>query len=232
MNRPIIKSNKTEGNTAFLSEKTQNAIYEACESLERHGVEFTYAIKNGEYSNGDFSYTYNGERKMICWQPCTQSEEAFLNEVKSALFGLLVERDKDERDLNRFVFNITESYSKSVVVYAETPEQAEEWLKRKYRNGEIKFNSDDFDEYNVFETTKSNPEDDSKGLPSYTAPACLYEVHEIEDPFTGEPATVDTCEDYSSALKIYNEIDSEGKPARLLKVDYEGDPIEEIKSNY
>ncbi len=54
MNRPILTYNgNPDHNTAFLSAETQNAIYDACEHLERHGVEFFYAIKNGKYSNGD-----------------------------------------------------------------------------------------------------------------------------------------------------------------------------------
>lgn len=237
MNRPIIKSSRTNGNTAFLSAETQNAIYDACELLERRSVEFFYVIKNGEYSNGDFVYIYNGEKKTLSWQPSAQSEKAFLDEVKSALFSMLAEVDDEKKNLKRYVITITESYKKSVVIYAESPEQAEAFAERKYSNGEIKFDrADDFEEYNIFENTGAFSGDNMKPtineLPAYTAPACLYEVHEIEDTFTGSPATVNTFEEYSEAVKIYNEIDEEGKPARLLKVDYEGNPIDEIKSNY
>lgn len=237
MNRLIIKSNRTNGNTAFLSAETQNAIYDACELLERRGVEFFYVIKNGEYSNGDFIYIYNGEKKTLSWQPSAQSEKAFLDEVRSALFCMLAEIDDEKPNLNRYVITITESYKKSVVVYAESPEQAEAFAERKYSNGEIKFDrADDFEEYNIFENTGAfsgdNMEPTINELPAYTAPACLYEVHEIEDTFTSSPATVNTFEEYAEAVKLYNEIDEEGKPARLLKVDYEGNPIDEIKSNY
>lgn len=236
MNRPIIKSNRTNGNAAFLSAETQNAIYDACELLERRGVEFFYVIKNGEYSNGDFIYIYNSEKKTLSWQPSAQSEKAFLDEVKSALFSMLAEVDDEKKNLKRHVITITETFAKSVAVYAESPEQARAWAQRKYEDGEIKLNSEDIQEHELYENTANYENEDLKGLvdffPTYTAPACLYEVHEIEDKFTGTPATVNTCEEYAEAIKLYNEIDEEGKPARLLKVDYEGDPIDEIKSNY
>lgn len=60
-----------------------------------------------------------------------------------------------------------------------------------------------------------------------------YEVHEIEDTCTGEPAYCNSYEFYEYALELYQFIDEqEKKPARLLLVDKEGMPIYEIKSNY
>ena len=60
-----------------------------------------------------------------------------------------------------------------------------------------------------------------------------YEVHEIEDTYTGEPAYCNSYEFYEYALELYQFIDEqEKKPARLLLVDKEGMPIYEIKSNY
>lgn len=238
MNRPILTYNgNPDHNTAFLSAETQNAIYDACEHLERHGVEFFYAIKNGKYSNGDFIYIYNGKKKTLSWQPSAQSEKSFLNEVRSALFCMVAEIDDEKANLNKYVVTVTETYKKSVVVYAESPEQAEMYITRKYSHGGLKFDSaDDFEEYNVFDNTGAFAGDDMKpvvdGLPTYTAAPHLYEVHKIEDEFTGTPATVNTYEDYAEAVKLYNDIDKEGKPARLLKVDYDGDPIDEVKSNY
>ena len=237
MNRPILSYNgNPDHNTAFLSAETQNAIYDACEHLERHGVEFFYAIKNGKYSNGDFVYIYNGKKKTLSWQPSAQSEKSFLDEVRSALFCMVAEIDNEKSNLNRYVITLTETITKSVAVYAESPEQARAWIQKKYENGEIKLNSDDIQEYELYENTANYENDKIKGavdfFPTYTAPACLYEVHEIEDKFTGTPSTVNTYEDYAEALKLYNDIDKEGKPARLLKVDYDGDPIDEVKSNY
>lgn len=237
MNRPILSYNgKPDHNTAFLSEKTQNAIYDACELLEQRGLEFFYAIQNGEYSNGDFVYIYNGKKKTLSWQPSAQAEESFLSEVKGALFDMVAEIDEEKKNLNRYVITITETFAKSVAVYAESPEQARAWVQKKYDDGEIKLNSDDIQDDELYENTENYETEESKGLvdffPTYTAPACLYEVHEIEDEFTGTPATVNTYDDYAEALKLYNDIDKEGKPARLLKVDYDGDPIDEIKSNY
>ena len=237
MNRPILTYNgNPDHNTAFLSAETQNAIYDACEHLERHGIEFFYAIKNGKYSNGDFVYIYNGKKKTLSWQPSAQSEKSFLDEVRSALFCMVAEIDDEKKNLNRYVITITETLTKTVAVYAESPEQARAWVQKKYEDGEIKLNSDDIQDTELYESTENYETEESKGLvdffPTYTAPACLYEVHEIEDTFTGTPATVNTYEDYAEAVKLYNDIDKEGRPARLLKVDYDGDPIDEVKSNY
>lgn len=236
MNRPILSYNGApDHNTAFLSEETQNAIYDACEYLEKRGVEFFYAIKNGKYSNGDFVYIYNNKKKMLSWQPSVQSEKAFLDEVRSALFCMLAEIDDKKEQLNKYVITITETLIKSVVIYADSPEQAQAYAERKYAEGEIKVNSEDISEYTMNETTNAySGELQAKidDMPTYTTPACLYEVHEIEDEFTGTPATCNTFENYAEALDLYNEIDREGKPARLLKVDYDGDPIDEVKSNY
>ena len=59
-----------------------------------------------------------------------------------------------------------------------------------------------------------------------------YEVHGILDKFTGEPSNVMTCDIYEEAEEIYNEIVAEGQPARLLLVDEDGMPLNELKSNY
>ena len=59
-----------------------------------------------------------------------------------------------------------------------------------------------------------------------------YEVHEIEDTCTGEPRYCNSFTLYEEALSLYQSIDEEKKPARLLLVDKEGMPIYEIKSNY
>lgn len=58
-----------------------------------------------------------------------------------------------------------------------------------------------------------------------------YEVHSIEDIFTGEPATVDTFDNLEESEKLYKEI-AKTEPARLLLVDEEGMPLDELKSNY
>lgn len=59
-----------------------------------------------------------------------------------------------------------------------------------------------------------------------------YEVHEIYDTYSGEPLSVDTYESYEGAEEAYNELVANGKYARLLLVDEDGMPIDEIKSNY
>lgn len=59
-----------------------------------------------------------------------------------------------------------------------------------------------------------------------------YEVHEIEDTFSGTPRYCTTCSRYEEALEIYESIVEDNLPARLLLVDKEGMPIYEIKSNY
>ena len=59
-----------------------------------------------------------------------------------------------------------------------------------------------------------------------------YEVHEIEDKFTGTPRYSNTCTTYEDALELYEDIIAEGNNARLLLVDKDGMPIYEIKSNY
>ena len=57
-----------------------------------------------------------------------------------------------------------------------------------------------------------------------------YEVHEIEDTFTGTPRYCTTCSRYEEALEVYESIVEDKLPARLLLVDKDG--IYEIKSNY
>ena len=59
-----------------------------------------------------------------------------------------------------------------------------------------------------------------------------YEVHEIEDTLSGEPRYCMSYRSYRKALKMYKEIDREGQPARLLLVDKDGMPIDELMSNY
>lgn len=59
-----------------------------------------------------------------------------------------------------------------------------------------------------------------------------YEVHEIEDPLSSEPRYCMSYRSYHRALKMYKRIDSEGQPARLLLVDKDGKPIDELMSNY
>lgn len=59
-----------------------------------------------------------------------------------------------------------------------------------------------------------------------------YEVHQIIDPFCGEPGECSTYEDYEYALEAYRDYVEKGERARLLLVDEEGMPIYEIKSNY
>lgn len=60
----------------------------------------------------------------------------------------------------------------------------------------------------------------------------FYEVHEVEDVFTGEPSFVGTYTHYETAKADYDEIVKEGKFARLLKVTEDGEPIEELEANY
>lgn len=59
-----------------------------------------------------------------------------------------------------------------------------------------------------------------------------YEVHEIYDTYSGEPLSVDNYESYEDAEEAYNELVANGKFARLLLVDEDGMPIDEIKVNY
>ncbi len=60
-----------------------------------------------------------------------------------------------------------------------------------------------------------------------------YEVHEIEDTFTGTPSYCSTFNLYEDALELYQYLDENEKVSlRLLLVDEEGMPIYEIKSNY
>lgn len=59
-----------------------------------------------------------------------------------------------------------------------------------------------------------------------------YEVHEIYDTYSGEPLSVDNYESYEDAEEAYNELVANGKFARLLLVDEDGMPIDEIKANY
>lgn len=59
-----------------------------------------------------------------------------------------------------------------------------------------------------------------------------YEVHEIEDTFTGTPKYCMSCSRYEEALEVYESIVEDKLPARLLLVDKDGMPIYEIKYNY
>lgn len=60
-----------------------------------------------------------------------------------------------------------------------------------------------------------------------------FEVHELEDDFSGETKYCTSFDNYEEALSEYNKIAYiEGKPARLLEVDADGAPLVEIRSNY
>ena len=59
-----------------------------------------------------------------------------------------------------------------------------------------------------------------------------YEVHVIEDVFTGTPQYCMSYSRYEEALEAYENIVEDKLPARLLLVDKDGMPIYEIKSNY
>lgn len=94
-NRTILQYNgDLNRNTAFLSEETQNAIHNACEQAQKLGANFDYMICNYYNSNGVFVYTVDGERKLIDYFPCSQTEKEFLNEVKSILFDILFVQKK------------------------------------------------------------------------------------------------------------------------------------------
>lgn len=96
-NCPILQYNgDTHRNTAFLSEQTQRAIYDACEYAEKLGLVFNYEIRNDYNTAGIFAYTANGETKQLRYSPITQTQEAFINEVKSALFELVKKLEKSE----------------------------------------------------------------------------------------------------------------------------------------
>ena len=128
-NRTILQYNgDLNRNTAFLSEATQNAINDACEAAKLLGASFECEIRNDYNTAGIFAYTVNGESKEIAYSPCTQSQAAFLNEVKGILFDLLTGKKKRTVYLVKSEFRRDGEEEESVLPYA-TRELAERAIK-------------------------------------------------------------------------------------------------------